>query len=149
MRAPQSNSLRGSRDKHLADRTLCFHPSDSSSSGRAEPSRRMGDCWDSSVTCRIRSRKVGSAQCRSSKSTTTGRSEASPSNSFLADQKISSTEKAVASRPTTDASRSMTGSCSGSNAINRERASSAASPSSIPAACRTISANGQKVMPSP
>ena len=76
----------------------------SSSSGRAMQSSRIGASRLRSATCSTRSRKVGSPQCRSSKTTTTGRSAARASSSLRKAQAISSGEPEAVSSPRIDAS---------------------------------------------
>ena len=98
----------------------------------------------------ISSRNVGSAQCRSSKTTTSGRSRPCVSNSRRTPQKISSHRHLESPSPSAPASHR----CDElgrhpQSATSFERASSGGSSSLIPAAWVTISTSGQKVMPRP
>ncbi len=107
---------------------------------------------DASATVSTRdfrsSRKVDSAQWMSSMIATTGRLAASSSRKRRAAQKSSGTGNAVSDAPTTEARRSTT---SGSDISDCSFAwtTSAGSSAWMPDASRTISRNGQNVMPSP
>ena len=80
----------------------------SSSSGRATATSRIGAWWPPSPSCSTRSRKVGSAQCRSSNTTTRGRSAASASSRRRVDQAASSIGAGSASSPISCPIRSAT-----------------------------------------
>ena len=67
-------------------------------------SSRIGASRLRSATCSTRSRNVGSPQCRSSKTTTSGRSAARASSSLRKAQAISSGEPEAVSSPRIDAS---------------------------------------------
>ena len=116
--------------------------------GRCRP-RRMG-ARTRSTTLSISSSRVGSAQCRSSITTTRGRSAARISNRRRTPQNVSSTAYTAGMSPMADATRSAT---SASLAGEGERPwpgrRRRGSSSAIAAAERTASASGQNVIPSP
>ena len=118
----------------------------SRSSGRAMQTTRSGASRTQSATCSIRSSSVGSAQLTSSKTTTSGRSRASDSNSRRTAQKrlLGRAARAV---PADDRAHAL-------GDDRRVRASdepprSRRATSSSPNAWATISAIGRKVIPSP
>ena len=97
-------------------------------------------------------RNVGSAQCRSSKWSTIGRSRASDSSSRRTAQAISSGRASTSSSPIAPARRATTrlaSSASGRSASSFARAASRVSSSSIPASGLSMIASGKYVIPSP
>jgi hypothetical protein len=98
----------------------------------------------------MRSRKVGSAQWMSSKTTTSGLRRASSSRTALMPQNNSSFPYRSWERPMPDSMRLVaSASCSPKQDFSLMRASSSLSSGTIPAACRNTSASGKNVMPSP
>ena len=118
------------RDSRRIDVALSLPPAqvgrESSSSGRATVSSSIGASRVQSATCSTRSRNVGSAQCRSSSTTTSGRSRATRSRSVRVAQAISSAMPAPSR---------VIRSCSSSASVSSSR--------------RRTSISGQYVMPSP
>ena len=95
---------------------------------------------------------MGSAQWRSSKTTTSGDSWARHSKNLRAAQKVSSGVDAAAETPSAAAmlrAIPLPSASPGRRSAILACASSAESASWMPAACLTTSASGQKVMPSP
>ena len=114
----------------------------SRSSGRARQKRRIGASREESGTCSTRSSRVGSAQCRSSNTSTSGFRSASASKSLRIAQKVSSARPALSLTPMAAATRLATASESSSPA---SRSASGRSP----VASLTISLIGQYEIPSP
>ena len=114
----------------------------STSSGRPRQSSKMGVALLEAATYSSRSRNVGSAQCRSSRQTTRGRSWASVSSRRRMAQNVSSAGEGSASVPVAPRMRSRISGPSGS-------APRAAMIAHSPPAERTRSVSGRKVMPSP
>jgi hypothetical protein len=157
-RAPASAWPRGSSSTVTA---LARPPAQagrsSSSSERAMPTSRTGRPCGPSAIPSSRSRKVGSAQCRSSKTSSSGRSAASVSSSRLVAQAASSIGAGAASSPISWPTRSATrgpssersGDPPASTAASLALAEAGGSSRPMPAAWRTTSASGQKVLPLP
>ena len=125
----------------------------SSSSGRAMQATRIGASRLRSVTWSTRSSRLGSAQWRSSSTTTSGRERDRPSKNRRTAQPISSGGRAMSpDAPMSCATRAATSAAEGSSGTSAAIASlmlPGPSRSSGPMASRTISASGQYVMPSP
>ncbi len=126
------------------------------SSSRTSRARQMisNGLWrEWLVTYSIRSRRVGSAQCRSSMISTAGRRPANTSRKRHSPQKVLSRASPPGSvKPTSWAIWVVI--CSAwswppTSAASRERATSGGSLPLIPAAWRMATAIGQKVMPLP
>ena len=118
----------GSRKMAVA---LCLPPPHagraSSRSGRAIATSRIGASRDQSAMCSTRSSSVGSAQLRSSNTTTSGCWRASASSKWRTPQKPSSTAADVSASPTSSATRAATSSASASRGKRPTRASPRAS----------------------
>ena len=148
MSAPHSASVSGPR--WMAVRPGAASPQSgrwSRSSGRAMPTRRIGAPRETSATWATRSRKVGSAQCRSSSTTTSGPRCASASKSRLTAQEVSSlVPVAAVPRPIASATRSAISPALSSPASRAAIAADGWRPGASPsprAMSRTISASGQ------
>ena len=154
MRSPSGacpSRLRISASHSESDRGSSSSPADhsgrsSSSSGRASATSSSEVSRADSRVYSTRSRKVGSAQWQSSKTTTSGRSRPSVSNSRRTAQKVSSLPPARDSAaPTRPATRSATSSASSSPASRV----AIVWPWFSSASWSTASFSGQNVIPSP
>ena len=133
----------------------------SRNSGRPTQSRSIGTEAVCRAKCSTSARSVGSAHWASSSTATSGLSRASRAKSVRTAQKPSvsnpisctaSSVPLVSRSPVSWAivSATVRASASGSStAASFATASSAPSPSRMPAACLTIAASGQNVIPSP
>ena len=123
-----------------------------SSSGRAVPTTSSGTPDDHSTRWSTKSSRWSSAQCKSSKTRTSGRSSARPSKKRRQAVNASSRASPEGSAPPASPTSglrcdSIQGSETASESLRAASASS--SPSRIPACALTISPSAQKVTPSP
>ena len=124
----------------------------SSSSGRAVQTSRSGTPRVHAPRYSMRSSSVSSAQCTSSTTAMTGRRRASASKSLRMAQNVSSTGMGGPGRPSAGPIRSRISAApasASSSAATSPLAMSCDALSARPAAWRTASAIGAKVMPSP